>query len=168
MATYSSILAWRTPWTEESGGLQFMGSQRVGHDWVTNTTTQSLGKHKKNKSQQRGSLQKTWPTVLKIIKVTIWPSNPTTGHKPWENHNSKRHMYSNAGLEFTYLHSVPLRVVKYCHRHTRLILLTLYSPHVTGEETCAENLSHLPKATQLICIRDRIWTQAICFQSGCS
>ena len=31
-ATHSSILAWRTPWTEEPGGLQFMGLQRVGHD----------------------------------------------------------------------------------------------------------------------------------------
>ena len=32
MATHSSILAWRIPWTEELGGLQSMGSQRVGHD----------------------------------------------------------------------------------------------------------------------------------------
>ena len=32
LATHSSILAWGTPWTEETGGLQFMGSQRVGHD----------------------------------------------------------------------------------------------------------------------------------------
>ena len=32
MATHSSILAWRTPWIEEPGGLQSMGSQRVGHD----------------------------------------------------------------------------------------------------------------------------------------
>ena len=32
MATQSSILAWRIPWTEEPGGLQSMGSQRVGHD----------------------------------------------------------------------------------------------------------------------------------------
>jgi len=32
MATHSSSLAWRIPWTEEPGGLQFMGSQRVGHD----------------------------------------------------------------------------------------------------------------------------------------
>ena len=31
MATYSSILAWEIPWTEEPGGLQSMGSQRVGH-----------------------------------------------------------------------------------------------------------------------------------------
>ena len=33
MATHSSILAWRILWTEEPGGLQSMGSQRVGHDW---------------------------------------------------------------------------------------------------------------------------------------
>ena len=32
MATHSSILAWRIPWTEEPGGLQSTGSQRVGHD----------------------------------------------------------------------------------------------------------------------------------------
>ena len=32
MATLSSILAWRLPWTEEPGGLGSMGSQRVGHD----------------------------------------------------------------------------------------------------------------------------------------
>ena len=32
MATHSSILAWKIPWTEEPGRLQFMGSQRVGHD----------------------------------------------------------------------------------------------------------------------------------------
>ena len=35
MATHCSILAWKMPWTEEPGGLQSMGSQRVGHDWVT-------------------------------------------------------------------------------------------------------------------------------------
>ena len=32
MATHSIILAWRIPWTKEPGGLQSMGSQRVGHD----------------------------------------------------------------------------------------------------------------------------------------
>ena len=32
MAMHSSILTWRIPWTEEPGGLQSMGSQRVGHD----------------------------------------------------------------------------------------------------------------------------------------
>ena len=37
MATHSSILAWRVPWTEEPGRLQSRGSQRVGEDGVTNT-----------------------------------------------------------------------------------------------------------------------------------
>ena len=37
IGTHSSILAWRIPWTEESGGLQSMGLQRVRHDWATNT-----------------------------------------------------------------------------------------------------------------------------------
>ena len=32
MATHSSILAWKSPWTEEPGGLQSMGSQRAGYD----------------------------------------------------------------------------------------------------------------------------------------
>ena len=35
MATYSSILAWKIPWTEEPGGLQSMGLQRVRHDLVS-------------------------------------------------------------------------------------------------------------------------------------
>ena len=37
MVTHSSILAWRIPWTKESGELQSMGSQRVRHDWESNT-----------------------------------------------------------------------------------------------------------------------------------
>ena len=37
MATHSSILAWKMPWTEEPGELQSMKSQRIRHDWETNT-----------------------------------------------------------------------------------------------------------------------------------
>ena len=39
MATHSSILACKIPWTEEPGGLQFMGLQRVRHHWATDTHT---------------------------------------------------------------------------------------------------------------------------------
>ena len=39
MATHSSILAWRIPWTEEPGGLQSMGLTRVRHNWVTKHNT---------------------------------------------------------------------------------------------------------------------------------
>ena len=37
--THPSILAWRFPWTEEPGGLQSIGSQRVWHNWATNFPT---------------------------------------------------------------------------------------------------------------------------------
>ena len=42
MATHSSILVWKTPQVEEPGKLQAMGSQRVAHDRVTNTSTSLL------------------------------------------------------------------------------------------------------------------------------
>ena len=42
MESHSSILARRIPWTEEPRGLQLMGSQRVEHDWVTDTHTKYL------------------------------------------------------------------------------------------------------------------------------
>ena len=41
MATHSSILAFRIPWTEEPGGLQSMGSQGVGHNWAPEHTLDS-------------------------------------------------------------------------------------------------------------------------------
>ena len=44
MATHSSILAWEISWTEEPGGPHSMGSQRVGHDWATETHTHTLHK----------------------------------------------------------------------------------------------------------------------------
>ena len=42
MATHSSILACQIPWTEEPGGLQFMRSQRVGHNWTHTHTHTSI------------------------------------------------------------------------------------------------------------------------------
>ena len=39
MATHSSILASRIPWTEDPGRLESMGSQRIGQDWATDTLT---------------------------------------------------------------------------------------------------------------------------------
>ena len=42
MATHSSVLAWRIPWTEEPGGLQSMGLQRVRHSWEHTHSSQSI------------------------------------------------------------------------------------------------------------------------------
>ena len=44
MAIHSITLAWRTPWIEQPGGLQFMESQKLGHDQVNNTFTFFKGK----------------------------------------------------------------------------------------------------------------------------
>ena len=62
MATHSSILAWEIPWTEEPGGLQSMGSQRVRCDLETNNGTtwvichRALGNEAQS-SQNSGILQ---------------------------------------------------------------------------------------------------------------
>ena len=55
MATHSSVLAWKIRWTEEPGRLQSMGSQRVGHYWVTSLHFMMLGKieSRRRRGQQR-------------------------------------------------------------------------------------------------------------------
>ena len=58
MATHSSTLAWKTPWTEEPGRLQSMGLQRVRHDWATSLHFIALGvkavaSGEKNSAQQQ-------------------------------------------------------------------------------------------------------------------
>ena len=55
MATHSSILAWRISWTEEPGGLQSLGSQRVGHNWATNTFTFFHFIHQRNPGELSNS-----------------------------------------------------------------------------------------------------------------
>ena len=61
MATHSSILAWKIPWTEEPGGLQSMGSQRAGHDLVT---------------KQQNNARELWNILLQERKnVVHWWSN---------------------------------------------------------------------------------------------
>ena len=72
MAAHSSILAWRIPWTEEPGGLQSMGSQRVSHDWATehNITGLKIWPRKGRRTwepgkqrQSRHRPRRTWPLM---------------------------------------------------------------------------------------------------------
>ena len=51
MASHSSALAWKIPWTEEPGGLQPMGLLRVGHDWATSFSLSCLGQGNGNPLQ---------------------------------------------------------------------------------------------------------------------
>ena len=48
MATQPSTLAWKIPWMDEPGRLQSMGSQRVGHDWVTSLGSRNYSKYLKH------------------------------------------------------------------------------------------------------------------------
>ena len=75
MATHSRILAWETPWTEETGGLQPKRSQRVGHNWVHS-------QHQK---------VKFFPILVVVMKTVTREykcftssnsSNPPTSQKP--------------------------------------------------------------------------------------
>ena len=77
MAIHSSILAWRVPWTEEPDGLQSMGLQRVGHDWVTNASTFFLcSLYNSSKTVRTG-----WE-LLPEVKVTFsHPTPPPGGEK---------------------------------------------------------------------------------------
>ena len=64
MATHSSILTWRVPWTEEPGGLQSMGSQKSrGHDLTT-------------KQQQPNTVSSTFPSVgnfeMNVPECILW------------------------------------------------------------------------------------------------
>ena len=56
MATHSSILDWEIPWTEKPDGLQSMGSQRVGHNSVTNTHTHT---HTHTHTREPGGFKKS-------------------------------------------------------------------------------------------------------------
>ena len=71
MATHSSILAWETQWTEEPGGLQSMGSQRVGHNLA----------NKKQKSSQKTEEMIGTTFYLRhgsYLIAIIWKNNMTS------------------------------------------------------------------------------------------
>ena len=66
--THSSILAWRIPHPEEPGGLQSTGSQRVRHDWATNTFTFSVISTKINSILlQLSSETASWTRIFLIL-----------------------------------------------------------------------------------------------------
>ena len=87
MATHSSTLAWKIPWTEEPGRLQSMGSQRVGHDWATSLY-----------SLHTLSLEKEMATYSSILAWRIpWTGEPGG---PWSMGSQRvRHDWSDSARE---------------------------------------------------------------------
>ena len=60
MASHSSTLAWKIPWTEEPGGLQSMRSRRVGHDWATSLSLFTFHFHALEKEMATHSSVLAW------------------------------------------------------------------------------------------------------------
>ena len=77
MATHSSILAWRIPWTEEPGGLQSKGSQRVGHNLATKHQQQRRGREKKCQLSPQGRAL-LGPLSTGLIKMPSKTGHPGT------------------------------------------------------------------------------------------
>ena len=73
MASHISILAWKTPWTEEPGGLQSTGLQRVRHDWVTKHNTYIKCLEMTNLDSVLKSRDITLPTKVQIVKALVFP-----------------------------------------------------------------------------------------------
>ena len=89
-ATQSSILAWKTPWTEEPGGLQSMESQRVRHDWATNSASAI---HIRNKRTRLGRDPLTH-TYRELNNTAKGGQDYTQQHhQAFTTHRSKCHQY---------------------------------------------------------------------------
>ena len=80
MATHSSVLAWRIPGMGEPGGLQSMGSHRVGHDWIDLAAADSLSTCLGNDSLTMTNLDSilksrdiTLPTKVHLVKAMVFP-----------------------------------------------------------------------------------------------
>ena len=74
IATCFSILAWKIPWTEETGGVQSMGQQRVRHDWVTKHSTLGTDVVYRNKEKLSIMKDRNW-AVLRISITETWRSS---------------------------------------------------------------------------------------------
>ena len=90
MATHSSTLAWRIPWTEEPGRLQSMGSLRVGHDWVTSLSLFTfMHWRKKCNPLQCSCLENPrdgrvwWAAVYGVAQSRTWLKWLSSSSKHW-------------------------------------------------------------------------------------
>ena len=79
MTIHSSILAWRTPKTEEPGGLQFVAKQRVGHDWAINAYTHMRWEEREMWAGQDEPVTTVWGAGT-LCSLQMWPhsASPNT------------------------------------------------------------------------------------------
>ena len=91
MAPHSSTLAWKTPWMEEPGRLQSMGSWRVGHDWATNTHSINIVTIFYLLTPFFGTKLQLAAAVTSVVSDSVWPHRrqptrlPCTWGSPGKN-----------------------------------------------------------------------------------
>ena len=89
MATHSSVLAWRIPWTEELGCLQSMGLHRVRHDWLTKKTTHTHTGDAPRKNKEVTGMVRFWimditvPLFFLSVTGESWGNNWTQNTISW-------------------------------------------------------------------------------------
>ena len=121
MATHSSTLAWKIPWTEAPGGLQSMGSLRVEHDWATSLSLFTFMHWRRKwqptpvflpgESQRRGSLVDCHLWVR--VRVRVAQS------RTWLTQLSRSSMILEKVEQSTHVRSSPFPI-PYIFRNTRL------------------------------------------------
>ena len=167
MAPYSSTLPWKIPWVEEPGGLQSMGSLRVGHDWVTSLSFFTF-MHRRRKwqptpvflpgeSQGRGAW---WAAVYGVAQSR-------TRQKWLSSSSSSRPWWNLAIITATTATSTTILVIITIYLSLILaltmclaLLYTNFSFHQsTAENHDTETLSDLPKDRQITSYRARIQIQ---------
>ena len=79
MAPYSSTLAWKIPWTEQPGRLQSMGSQRVGHDWMTSLSLFTFMRWRRK-----------WQPTPVFLPGKSHGQSSLVGYSPWGSQTIRR------------------------------------------------------------------------------
>ena len=133
MEPHSSTLAWKIPWTEEPGGLQSMGSLRVGHDWATSLSLFTFTHWRRKwqptpvflpgESQGRGAW---WAAVYGVAHSRTRPK--------WLSNSSREYVNNNLDKLLFAWDQCSLMHVGRVHQTSGLpldLLLTSYSEGVT-------------------------------------
>ena len=105
MATHTSILAWKIPWTEEPGGLQPMSLQRVGHNWATNTRL-TLELHFIAASGRKLTVKSKDESLSgQLSEEPEWTASPTHWRNTWHSVNAVRSTaYQRQGVSVSLFH----------------------------------------------------------------
>ena len=141
MATHSWILAWKIPWTEEPSGLQSMGSQRVGHDWATNSFTFTLSRwHRGEVSQGSSCRDKAQLSYVMCAcsVVQLYPTlcNPTDCSSPGSSVHGIFQQEYWSGLPFPPSGNLPESGVEPVSLTSPALAGRFFTTSVTWEVSC--------------------------------